>query len=112
MDVAGPERRVERLAVHPGEHEDLAVAGVADDGGHEPVRAEPDRRAGRSRRDRPDRQPGAAIAAFTSAIEWMPAVEDRGREHGRGATVDDRRHEVGRRGGPAGRDHGHRDPRR
>jgi tyrosyl-tRNA synthetase len=40
VDVAGRERRVERLAVHPGEHQHLAVGGIADDRRDETVAAE------------------------------------------------------------------------
>ena len=69
VDVARRERRVERLAVHPGEHQHLAVRGVADDRRDEAVGAEADGvRVDHAATARTD-SPAAAIAALTPAIE-------------------------------------------
>src|SRR4249919_2762597 len=79
MDIAGRDRRGQRLGVHVGDHQHAPVGAVLDHGRHEAVRAEADgwrrppaRRhataCGASRTGRP----AAAIAAFTSAMEWIP----------------------------------------
>ena len=102
--LAGLERRVERLAIHPREHQDPAVGGVLDDRRDEAVgapqrlarRARPARsRGARSATSRTGR-PAAAIASLTAAIEWSrrwkieaartasaPPSTDRGDEVGR-----------------------------
>src|SRR5688572_19861090 len=79
MDIARVDRGGERLGVHVRDHQDAAVHGVLDHDRGEPVR--PERHA--RRRERPRRahaadsgtsltgSPAAAMAAFTSAIEWM-----------------------------------------
>ena len=78
MDLAGRERRGQRLRVHVGHHQHAPVGAVLDDGRHEAVRAEADgwrrlrarRHAtawGASRTGRP----AAAMAALTSAMEWI-----------------------------------------
>ena len=117
VDLAGRERRGERLGVHPGDHQDAAVG------------ARPGRPPGRGRRRRSATagaatddarhatacgtsrtgRPAAAIAALTSAIGVDPAVEDRGGEDRVGAAVADRGDEVGRTGGATGRDDRHAD---
>src|SRR6188472_1770187 len=79
VHVAARERRVECLRVHVREHEHPAVAHVLDDGGDQAVSAEPH---GRPVERNPDPHatacgtsrtgsPAAAIAAFTSLIEWI-----------------------------------------
>ena len=76
VDLAGLERRRERLGVHPGEHQDPAVGGVLDDRRRQAVGTEP--HGGQVRRRHaaaPDAtrtgRPAAAIAALTSPIEWI-----------------------------------------
>ena len=45
MDLAGRDRRGERLGIHAGEHQHASVARVLGDGRDEAIRAEADRAA-------------------------------------------------------------------
>ena len=103
MDLAGRERRGERLGVQPGEHQHAAVGDVLDDRRDEAVGRRTGRPPGRatsrpSRRGHPATprtgRPAAAIAALTSAIEWIRRWKIDGREDRIGAAVADRRDEV------------------
>ncbi len=79
MDVARLERRAKGFGIHVRDHEDAAVGGVLDDDRREAIRPECHVRSrdgslgvhaaasGTSLTGRP----AAAIAAFTSAIEWI-----------------------------------------
>src|SRR5688572_13598217 len=74
VHFAGGHRRLERLGVHPRDHQDASVGGILDHRGHEAVGAKTDVR---SRHDVPGGHatartgsPAAAIAALTSAMEW------------------------------------------
>src|SRR6476660_6679149 len=78
MDLARLDRGLERLGIHPGEHQHPAVDDVLDHGRHQPVRAEPDLGHGsRGRHAAPSAAgtsrtgtPSAASAALTPPIVW------------------------------------------
>ena len=65
--LAGGERLLERLAVHPGEHEHLAARCVLHDGGREPLLIEFEIHTGHRMGN-----PRAAHCSFTSPIESEP----------------------------------------
>ena len=111
VGVARLDRRSKRLGVHPGQHEHSSVGPILDDRRDQAGRRERDvgegqvvggclRRSRDGLRHEADGESGRGHRGLHVGDRVDPPMEDRGRQDGVRAALDDRPDEVVRPGGP------------